>query len=377
MCGFGQDAGLFTSVLGLTPRICLQTGVMVGISGLCDGTTLHHGGSTIGEASGDSEVGSSATKSFDTPEKRALLHSSLIPLSSSSVQTPPSFDPDIQRFRLVKLLGKGGFGEVYLAFDLCEMRFCAVKLSEISSTWSQNHRAFFVRHAVRESDVLKTLTSMTHHNHVVRLYDGFTLGDDCLVLVLEYCGGGDLFNYMRSCGGKLSESEVKGIVRQVCSALFHLHSNNIIHYDLKPANVLFDCNGIVKLTDFGLCKVIPNGASGIEATSRDAGTFFYLPPEVHTSSTLTPTVDTWSLGVMTYEMLMGTRPFGLGSVTQDHLRMSGMGAFVSDALEFSSNIGPDARQFIEGCLKFNPSERLSSEKCLAHTWLCETGKKKK
>lgn len=114
----------------------------------------------------------------------------------------------------------------------------------------------------------------------------------------------------------LPEREAKTIICQVLSGLLYLNTkpNSVIHYDLKPANILFDGVGECKLTDFGLSKVVDDGHTlGMELTSQGAGTYWYLPPEcfeVGRTPRISSKVDVWSVGVIFYQMLTGKRPFG-------------------------------------------------------------------
>jgi tousled-like kinase len=101
-------------------------------------------------------------------------------------------------------------------------------------------------------------------------------------------------------------------MRQIISGLAYLSQQSIkvIHFDLKPQNILFS-NGIVKLTDFGLCKVMNENQSNMYLTSQGAGTYWYLPPECFKKDPqINSKVDIWSCGVIFYEMLFGRKPFG-------------------------------------------------------------------
>lgn len=94
----------------------------------------------------------------------------------------------------------------------------------------------------------------------------------------------------------------------------HNNKDKIIHYDLKPQNIMFH-KGELKIADFGLCKVIESDVSRLELTSQGVGTYWYLPPECFESgknATISTKVDVWSVGVIFYEMLFGERPFGQG-----------------------------------------------------------------
>ncbi len=123
---------------------------------------------------------------------------------------------------------------------------------------------------------------------------------------------------------------------QVVSALHYLNTDVtvgtagsakreiIIHYDLKPANILFDDEACIKITDFGLSKIMDGDSAGMELTSQGAGTYYYLPPECMARGTTPPQisskVDVWSVGVIFYQMLFGKKPFGDGMSQQDIVR---------------------------------------------------------
>ncbi|MQM03743.1 hypothetical protein Taro_036529, partial [Colocasia esculenta] len=265
------------------------------------------------------------------------------------------------RYALMNLLGKGGFSEVYKAFDLVEHRYVACKLHGLNAQWSEEKKKSYIRHATREYDIHKMLV----HPHIVRLWDIFEIDHNTFCTVLEFCSGMTVWWLIlhatlwavwgsvttRSSGWSkdldavlkvtpvLPEREARIIIVQIFQGLIYLNkrSQKIIHYDLKPGNVLFDEVGIAKLTDFGLSKIVGDdvGSQGVELTSQGAGTYWYLPPECFERSK-TPLisskenvacimssveyvkqilctggqVDVWSAGVILYQMLFGRRPFG-------------------------------------------------------------------
>lgn len=190
------------------------------------------------------------------------------------------------RYVLGNLLGCGGFSEVYSAFDLLEHKNVACKIHQLDSHWSQRKKESYQKHAIREHIIQKSIC----HDRVVRLFDVFSLKESNELLknipstsfctILEYCNDGDLDSRLKI-RNKLPEKEVRCIIAQILEGLRYLNrlNNPIIHYDLKPGNILFH-NGEVKITDFGLSKIVENSDDGmVDLTSQGAGTYGYLPPE--------------------------------------------------------------------------------------------------
>ncbi|KAJ7964827.1 Protein kinase superfamily protein [Quillaja saponaria] len=263
------------------------------------------------------------------------------------------------RYALLNLLGKGGFSEVYKAFDLVDHRYVACKLHGLNAQWSEEKKQSYIRHAIREYNIHKTLV----HHHIVRLWDIFEIDQNTFCTVLEYCSGKDLDAVLKATP-ILPEKEARIILVQIFQGLLYLNkrTQKIIHYDLKPGNVLFDELGVAKVTDFGLSKIVEDdvGSQGMELTSQGAGTYWYLPPECF-ELTRTPLisskVDVWSGGILFYQMLFGRRPFGHDQTQERILREDTI--IKARKVEFPSKpaVSNEAKDFIRRCLTYNQGER--------------------
>lgn len=266
-----------------------------------------------------------------------------------------------ERYLVLNLLGKGGFSEVYKALDLVELRFVACKIHQLNTNWSDERKKNYTRHATREYNIHKAL----HHERVVQLFDVFAIDLNSFCTVLELCEGTDLDMYLRK-RQTINEKEAKCIIMQVFSGLKYLNQQKqtIIHYDLKPGNILL-YNGEVKITDFGLSKIVPEegGSQGIELTSQGAGTYWYLPPECFVQQQngarpiINSKVDIWSTGIILFQMLYGKKPFGHGMTPDNMLSQK----TISNArrVDFPAKpaISQTTKDFIQRCLSHNVNAR--------------------
>ncbi|KAL3147179.1 hypothetical protein ABBQ32_002684 [Trebouxia sp. C0010 RCD-2024] len=275
------------------------------------------------------------------------------------------------RYLLMNLLGKGGFSEVFKAFDLQDLREVAVKLHQLSNSWSDVKKASYVKHAVREYKIHRQL----RHPRVVGLLDIFELDSCTFATVLELCEGSDLDLHLHR-HQVLPEKEAKAIASQIFDGLAYLNgpSRRIIHYDLKPANILFNQLGEVKITDFGLSKIVEEDQStSMELTSQGAGTYWYLPPECFEVGAHPPTisnkVDVWSAGVMLYQMLFGKRPFGEGCTQEKILRDEVMLNAKTVAFPSKPNVSAEGKDFISRCLAHRQQDRFDVHAAAAHPYL--------
>lgn len=269
------------------------------------------------------------------------------------------------------MLGKGGFSEVYKAYDLEEFRYVACKIHQLNPNWSEKAKENYVKHATRETEVHKEL----NHPNIVRLYDTIDIDENSFATVLEYCEGPDLSFYLKQ-HKTIPEKEAKVIIRQILAGLKYLndHKTKIIHYDLKPQNVLFH-KGEIKISDFGLCKVVDPECSRIELTSQGVGTYWYLPPECFNMDDTPPMinnkVDVWSVGVMFYEMLFGARPFGNGMSQEKILKEQVILKAVHVTFPQKPNVSQEAKDFIKKCLAYNIEDRYDVHQAYASPYFAK------
>lgn len=147
--------------------------------------------------------------------------------------------------------------------------------------------------------------------------------------------------------------------------MVYLHAAKVIHYDLKPANVLFN-RGAVKITDFGLSKELVTDESHMALTSHGAGTYWYLPPECLPGSgsydiniRISPKVDVWSVGVLFYQLLYGKKPFGEG-MSQDQMARSEKNWIVQFP-ETKPAISEETKHLVRRCLASDPLSRPTAQ----------------
>ena len=200
------------------------------------------------------------------------------------------------------------------------------------------------------------------HDNIIKLYDTIILNDYSLCDIMEYCSGPDLGFFIRT-NSPIKENIARIIIYLILKALLYLNKlpNKIIHYDLKPENIIFNDYISIKITDFGLSKIIDKNSDFVQLTSQGVGTYFYLPPECFIENQnveINTKVDIWSLGVILYEIIYNKKPFGNVYNSQKKL--------VKDKVILNANfvnfpdeptISEECKDFIRNCLQANPVDR--------------------
>ncbi|OTB02505.1 hypothetical protein M426DRAFT_62066 [Hypoxylon sp. CI-4A] len=249
-------------------------------------------------------------------------------------------------FQILRLIGKGTFGQVYQVRKKDTGRIYAMKVLSKKVIVQKKE----VAHTVGERNIL-VRTAMSESPFIVGLKFSFQTQND-LFLVTDYMSGGELFWHLQK-EGRFDEKRAKFYIAELILAIQHLHNNDIVYRDLKPENILLDANGHIALCDFGLSKA---NLTQNDTTNTFCGTTEYLAPEVLLDEAgYTKMVDFWSLGVLVFEMCCGWSPFYAEDTQQMYKNIAfGKVRFPRDTLS------QEGRNFVKGLLNRNPKHRLGA-----------------
>ncbi|KAG6866946.1 hypothetical protein C0991_003862 [Blastosporella zonata] len=265
------------------------------------------------------------------------------------------------------LIGAGSFGKVYLGMDAANGLLMAVKQVELptGSAPNQERKKSMLSALEREIELLKNLQ---HANIVQYLYS--SLDEEFLNIFLEYVPGGSVTALLRNYGA-FEEPLVKNFVRQILEGLNYLHERDIIHRDIKGANILVDNKGGIKISDFGISKKVDDNLLTGNRVNRPSlqGSVFWMAPEVVKQSAHTRKADIWSVGCLVVEMLTGEHPWAQLTQMQAIFKIGS-----SAKPTIPSDISAEAQDFLRLTFELDHEARPSAAELLQHPWI---GKKTK
>ncbi|KAL3091841.1 hypothetical protein niasHT_027461 [Heterodera trifolii] len=258
-------------------------------------------------------------------------------------------------YTLFDEIGEGKFGKVYRCVEKATDLMLAAKCIKI-------------RKDTDFEKVEKEVNIMTQMRHkcIAQIYDAFATTDNDVILVMEIVQGGELFDRVADDSYILTEMAVALIMFQICEAIRYIHSQNIIHLDLKPENIMCvsQTSNQIKLIDFGLAQWY----DGSKDLMFMAGTPEFAAPEVIKYEPLDFHTDMWSLGVIAYILLSGQSPFLGETLAHTYCNVErGNWMFCE---EFAENgISSDAKDFISKLLILKKERRMLPDECLRHAWI--------
>ena len=266
------------------------------------------------------------------------------------------------------LIGQGSFGSVYLALHAVTGELLAVKQVEAPSpganSQSDARKKSMIDALKREISLLRDL----QHPNIVQ-YLGASSSAEHLNIFLEYVPGGSVQTMLNSYGA-LREPLIRNFVRQIVTGLAYLHGREIIHRDIKGANILVDNKGGIKISDFGISKKIEasnilGGAGNNKNRPSLQGSVFWMAPEVVKQTSYTRKADIWSLGCLVVEMMTGTHPFPDCSQLQAIFKIGG--AKISPTIP--DHASEEAQTFLKSAFEVDHTKRPSAEELLFSPFL--------
>ncbi|RNF20336.1 mitogen-activated protein kinase kinase 2 [Trypanosoma conorhini] len=254
----------------------------------------------------------------------------------------------MENYTIVELIGEGSFGKVYKARRKGSGQVVAMK--------------FIVKKGKNDKELLnlrseiEIMTKLDHGN-IITLFEAFETQQE-FVVVMEYAQG-ELFEVLED-DKNLPEEVVRRISKQLIQALHYLHSNRIMHRDMKPQNILVGQNGAVKLADFGFARSMSYNTMVLTSIK---GTPLYMAPELVQEQPYNHCADLWSLGCILYQLYYGKPPF-----YTNHLYKL-INQIVNDPVKFEEPISPDFKSLLKGLLTKSFSARLNWPQLLNHQFV--------
>ncbi|XP_069820473.1 maternal embryonic leucine zipper kinase isoform X1 [Dendropsophus ebraccatus] len=258
----------------------------------------------------------------------------------------------LKYYELHETIGTGGFAKVKLATHFLTGEKVAIKIMDKESLGDDLPRV------KTEIEAMKNLS----HQHVCRLYHVIETPKK-IFMVLEYCPGGELFDYIIA-KDRLTEEEARVFFRQIVSAVAYIHSEGYAHRDLKPENLLIDEDQNLKLIDFGLCAK-PKGGMDYHLMTCCGSPAYAAPELIQGKAYIGSEADIWSMGVLMYALMCGYLPFDDDNVMVLYKKI------MRGKYEIPKWLSPGSVLLLSQMLQVDPKKRISVKHLLKHPWLMQ------
>ena len=274
-------------------------------------------------------------------------------------------------YKYGRLIGQGAFGKVNLGLNVLTGRVVAIKSFNKKNLDSPNNEN--MKKIIYETNLMRKL----NHPNITKILEMFE-DEKYILIIMEYINGGNLFSFVKK-RRKLNEKISKFLFKQIILGIKHIHSQNIVHRDIKLENILIDLNNTIKICDFGIGRIL---SSPDEPLHDQCGTPMYMAPEILSSLKEKGykgfPVDIWSAGIALYIMLSGTLPFSIKDdidsfVDENNLKkkknLALRQAIIHNEPKKIEKISEKAKDLLHGLLNKDPNKRLTCDEILNHPWL--------
>ncbi len=308
------------------------------------------------------------TKKNKYMEDSLKLKNYIVNYFKNNHKYPPT---NIDFYKYGRLIGQGAFGKVNLGLNVLTGRVVAIKSFNKKNLDSPNNE--HMKKIIYETNLMRKL----NHPNITKILEMFE-DEKYILIIMEYINGGNLFSFVKK-RRKLTEKISKFLFRQIILGIKHIHSQNIVHRDVKLENILIDLNNTIKICDFGIGRIL---SSPDELIHDQCGTPMYMAPEILTCSKETGykgfPVDIWSAGIALYIMLSGSLPFSVknennslidGNDGNKKKNMALRKAIINSEPKRIEKISDEARALLHGLLNKDPNKRLTCDEILKHPWL--------
>ena len=283
----------------------------------------------------------------------------------------PSNPEDL--FTLLYQIGHGAFGSVFKAIHNRTKRIYAIKIIDYSKNNNRENNNIIncnYQSIQQETSLMKLLNDS---NYVVKYYGSyFSRQSNTLWLILEYCASGSVIDLMLSMKRTFNEIEVSTIMEMVLKGLIDIHNKNLIHRDIKGANILLSEDGRAKIADFGVGVHLINGKN----RNSKKGSPYWMSPQIALNNEYDAKTDIWSFGITCIEMINGEPPYSQLKPRCAMEKIAKSPPMVEDLIDFEYHTD-EFIDFVKKCLEVDPNNRPTAKELLNHPFIVDFSKGRK